>query len=114
MSFADQLRNFAAKTKEDMGLIRSGVDAEMFTSVVDGSAITGAPGQPVHDGELRDSWKQEVSDTETVTSTDVPYARAVEENIGNKVYKSGGPHSAALTVAGFPQIVAAVVSEVTG
>jgi hypothetical protein len=114
MGFADQLARFKAKTVENMGLVREGVDAEMFTSIVDGSPVTGAPGQPVKTHRLHDSWKQEVSETETVTASDAPYARAVEENLGNKVYENGGPHSCALTAAGFPRIVEAKVREVTG
>jgi hypothetical protein len=108
MGFAEDLANFKAKTVQNMGLVREGVDAEMFTSIVDGSPVTGAPGQPVKTHRLHDSWKQEVSETETVTSSDVPYARAVEENWGTLSTTRRTSQRCALTAAGFPRIVESV------
>lgn len=115
MGFADQLNAHAEKYKKHLGEIREGTDDEMFRSIVEGSEITGAPGQPVgKSGKLRDSWTQEKSATDTVTSSDAPYAQAVEENWGNVDFANHGPHSAKITVVAFPRVVEAVVQKVTG
>lgn len=114
MGFAQSLANFAAKTKENLQATREGVDDETFRSIVEGSEITGAPGQPVRTRKLHDSWSQDVSETETVTSSDSPYAPAVEENLNNAVYENHGPHSVKQTVVAFPRIVEEVVARVVG
>lgn len=115
MSFADQMNAFVAKSKKNLGAIREGTDDEMFRSIVDGSELTGAPGQPVgKSGKLRDSWTQEKSATDTVTSSDAPYATAVEENWGNVDYSNHGPHSLKITVVAFPRVVEAVAQRVAG
>ena len=83
----------------------------MFTSIRDGSAITGAPGQPVFEGTLRDSAVLEVSDTRAAVYLTAPQARANEDGVraGGKPYVQhssvGGRHSIKLTRAGFQKIV---------
>lgn len=115
MGFADQINGHAEKYKKHLVDIREGTDEEMFRSIVEGSEITGAPGQPVgKSGKLRDSWTQEKSDTATVTSSDAPYATAVEENWGNVDYANHGPFSVTHTVAGFGRIVESVARDVAG
>lgn len=113
MGFADQMNGFVAKSKKNMVAIREGTDEEMFRSIVDGSEITGAPGQPIgKSGKLHDSWTQEKSATDTVTSSDAPYATAVEENWGNVTYENHGPFSVTHTVAAFGRVVESVVARI--
>jgi hypothetical protein len=89
------------------------VDAatEVQRSVTVGSEITGAPGQPVASGALRDSWIPEFLDANTWrTSTNLPYALPIEEGVGRfgpLTLRSavGGFHSVALTIANFDRIV---------
>jgi hypothetical protein len=114
MGFAQSLSGFSAKFKANLAATREGVDAETFRSIVEGSEITGAPGQPVKTRKLHDSWTQDVADTETVTSSDSPYATAVEENLNNAVYENHGPHSVKQTVVAFPRIVEDVVRGIVG
>lgn len=70
------------KANEAMGaqLHRDVADAA-YLSIVQGSSVTGAPGQPVDTGELRDSWKMRfLSPTLIEIYTTNPYARAIEHN----------------------------------
>ncbi len=126
MSFSDDLRKFAEDFKRDHDAVFAGVVTEVHRSIVEGSEITGAPGQPVDTGHLRASWTTEfVSPREAVISTNVEYAVTIEENLrGAKVSSKdkygkpkpeiGGFHSVALTVMGFEKIVEHVVQRVTG
>lgn len=91
------------------------VAIEFHRAIQSGSELTGSPGQPVDTGRLRASWLLEfLSALRALVSTNVPYARAVEDGVGPhgpvKYGKSGigGSHSAKLAVAGLPLIVAAV------
>lgn len=111
MSFADQMQRIVGKHIARLESVPAGVDAEVFRSIVDGSEVTGAPGQPVRSGRLKASWQQERTGDESVAASDSPYARAVEENVGDVHYENGGPHSVELTVVGFPRIVQEVVGE---
>lgn len=80
-SFADQLVRFADKVEARQQAIFTGVVDTMFESVVRGSALTGAPGQPVRTGRLRDSWTVRYEKpTVAIISTNAPYARAIEHN----------------------------------
>lgn len=85
-------------------------------SIVEGSAVTGAPGQPVDTGNLRGSWQTVLEGpTRALIGTTVDYAGAVEDGVGPhgpRTYgKSGigGSHSRKLTVAGMQRIVDAEV-----
>lgn len=119
MGFLADIQRFNAKVETKVDAVFDGVVDEAFRSIVYGSEITGAPGQPVSPdpvpeaGKLRDSWKKErVSPTEAVISTDVDYAEKVELNIRGAQFHSGGPHGLALTEAGFPRIVEVVAERV--
>lgn len=119
MSFADSMQQFIAKTAADLHAVHEVASDLAFESIVEGSAITGAPGQPVsesrspNDGELRDSWtKTAVSPTETLIATDLPWAPDVEDNIHDFHFANHGPHSVALTRLGFDAIVDAAVAKV--
>lgn len=105
MSALDDARRVNAKIES--GLIRffDHLVANTFTSVVDGSPLTASPGQPVDEGVLRGSYEvRRPSLHQAEVSSDVPYARAIEENYDNKSFRSGGPHSVKLTIAGMPNL----------
>ena len=78
---------------------------------VEGSSITGAPGQPVDTGALRASFVDDfVSPTSWRIQTNIEYAPAIEDGIGahgpiTLRSKVGGHHSVKKTVAGWERIV---------
>ncbi len=115
--FRDGIAGFSARVETTSKRVFAGVCAEVQRSVVDGSEITNAPGQPVDTGRLKASWIGEfVSDHEFQLTSDVPYAEAIETNARGAQLRSsvGGFHSLALTEAGFPAIVATVVAREAG
>ena len=102
---------------------------EARRSLVEGSELTGAPGQPVDTGNLASSFIDErPGPLEARTTTNVEYAEAVEDGVQAPyvnangtvvtprpmVFKSavGGAHSLALTRAGWQNIVDAVAQSV--
>jgi hypothetical protein len=96
------------------------VTQEVQRSVVEGSELTGAPGQPVDTGTLRASWVGRFVDrARWELSTNVEYAPHIE-NGGNArgpfTLRSavGGFHSVKLTRASWGKIVATVAARVTG
>lgn len=99
-----------------------GVVLEATRSVVEGSELTGAPGQPVDTGALKASWQTTFDSPERATiGTNIDYAEAVEEGIGphgprvyGKKNNIGGSHSVALTVGGMGRIVDAVTRRAAG
>jgi hypothetical protein len=119
-TFREGLKGFTAKVDADNKLIFTGVATAARDSVVEGSAITGAPGQPVDTGYLKASWILSFpSATEAALTTNTVYAPGIEDGVGPHgpiTLRSavGGFHSVALTVAGFNNIVTHVTREVTG
>ncbi len=87
-------------------------------SVVHGSTVTGAPGQPVDTGNLINSWQLTFpAQLLARLTTNVEYAPAIEEGVGPHgpmtfISPEGGPHGVKLTVAGFQKLVDKVVREV--
>ena len=95
-------------------------------SVVDGSPVTGAPGQPVDEGNLKGSWQLTFpAQDKALVATNAAYAPAVEEgqqapyttSAGTPVAPApmtlrsatGGFHSVKLTQAGWQALVDDVV-----
>lgn len=122
MSFESELAAFAAKAKQRERELFVNVVSAVKDSIVNGSPITGAKGQPVVTGNLRDSFQVEFESPEVaLISTNVAYARTIEENTrgatipkgGPKGSKVGGPHSIKQTVAGFARLLDAEVAKVT-
>lgn len=136
-TFADQVTAFR-RTLEQRARDVHTVAADLaHQSIVEGSPLTGAPGQPVDTGNLRASWQRLIDGPlEQRIVTNVVYAPAIEDGIrhGEVVgigpddatdrIKSpdtpltlrsavGGFHSVKLTRAGWPAIVRAAVAEVT-
>jgi hypothetical protein len=76
----------------------------VFESIVYGSYVTNAPGQPVRDGDLVKSWKQQpLSDKSILISSDSPYAKKVE--YGHQKTTNHGSFSMTKTIAGFGKLV---------
>lgn len=121
MTFSGDLERFAKKTITNSNAVFLGVGDECLRSIVEGSEITGAPGQQVDTGALKSSWQRWFpSPTEQRIATDAPYALQEEDGIsylGKPITRHsavGGPHSTKLTVAGFPAILRIVAARVTG
>jgi hypothetical protein len=140
MSFADDLKRFELKTSQKSQRAFVGIATAVKGSVVDGSPVTAAPGQPVDTGYLKASWILGFpSATLAEITTNVAYAPYIESRIradfdpkgvtgrygvkggqigpalpggSTKRRKSvvGGSHSVKLTVAGFERLVDRVVA----
>lgn len=125
--FGDDLQKFTAKVEGLTAAAASRAADLVFESVVLGSPLTGAPGQPVDTGNLRASWQQRSAGPmayEIITAT--PYAPNVEDGVGSKgqpvVYGAGGngrsvvggSHSVKLTVAGWSRILEHVAAQAPG
>lgn len=117
MSFDGDLGKFTRKVETKSQAVFIGVGEECLRSIVEGSEITGAPGQQVDTGALKGSWQRWfVSPTEQVIGTDSPYALQEEDGItwrGKPIVQHsavGGPFSTRLTVAGFGKIVEIVAA----
>jgi hypothetical protein len=81
MSFADDVRRFSAKTGTRAKALHDGVSDLAFSSIVEGSPVTGAPGQPVDIGYLKGSWQNIVEGPLTrQIVTNVAYAPAIEDD----------------------------------
>lgn len=111
-TFSNQIKNFGAKVERQTLAVFHGVVDQAHGSIGDGSALTGAPGQPVDTGALRASYQVTYeSPTVALISTNSPYARANEEGVTDDgrpyIQRSpiGGRHSLKLTVAGIDRIV---------
>lgn len=120
MAFQGDINHFREKFKERGQLVHNLICDEAFRSIVEGSPITGAPGQPVDTGNLKGSWQNIIDGPlERRIVTNASYALNVEDNIGRNGpmqlrSQVGGFHSVKLTMAGFPAIVEAVVTRVVG
>jgi hypothetical protein len=115
MSFASDLARFQRTVEARSQAVFVGVAAEAKTSIVEGSAITGAPGQPVATGNLRTSWILDfLTATRARISTNVSYAPVIEDNARGVTFRNHGPHSVKLTIAGFDRLVAHVTQRLHG
>lgn len=115
MSFADDITRFNRKVEGLVDEVFVNSANAAHASIKYGSPVTGAPGQPVASGETRDSWGEGPefpSRDVAVIATADPNARRVEDGLEH--YRNHGPHSLALTIVGFPQLVSAEVRKLTG
>lgn len=120
MSFGKDLRSFTVKVEERLKdtLVESTV--LIHESIVEGSAITGAPGQPVDTGALKGSWQVTFPDELTGrVATGIAYAPGVEDGVGphgpiTLRSKVGGFHSAKLTVASWDKVLEEAVKRARG
>jgi hypothetical protein len=120
-TFSQSLQGFSVKITRMEREVFHGVTEEVQRSIVEGSELTGAPGQPVDTGALRASWTpQFVSDTEWRTTTHLKYAPGIEDGISSHgtpiTFHSqvGGAHSVWQTRRGFSHIVDYVLKKVRG
>lgn len=111
-SFQQALDQFTRVTRQRVLDCAQFAFEEVNKSVVFGSELTGAPGQPVDTGFLRSSWIAEVvAPGVRQISTNVVYAPFIEDG-GNDLAaftlrsEVGGFHSVKLTEAAWPDIVA--------
>lgn len=119
MSFRDDIKRFVIKVQARPQTVLVGVATRAHRSITGNGSpdpITGAPGQPVDTGFLRNSWQLEVRPGEAEISTNAEYARAIEDGIGpfgplTLRSKVGGFHSVRLTIAGASAIQADVLRE---
>jgi hypothetical protein len=112
MSFSDEMAALAEDINRENNTLLDRVSDTMLESIVNGSELTGAPGQPIAEGDVPNagklwgSWRKTApSDTTRELSTDVDYAIEVEDNPRNLQFSRGGAHSVKLTLAGFDRIV---------
>ena len=143
MTFMRDLRKFAVKVERTTRLTFVGTATKMHESVTMGSSITGAPGQPVDTGFLRNSWQLDIKPTHATISTNVAYAPVIEHNLrsaydaagvqnrygvtGGRIGPSlpfgmrrrgvksevGGNHSVKMTVAAADRLQAAALREIS-
>ncbi|HEY4306559.1 MAG TPA: hypothetical protein VGM82_18935 [Gemmatimonadaceae bacterium] len=107
MGFRDDWARMSRRAMDDVQTVFVNSASHAYESIVNGSPVTGAPGQPVDTGRLRASWQLEFLDANTAKiSTKLSYAEAVENKWRGASFKNHGPHSVKLTEAGFAQIVA--------
>lgn len=122
-SFSDQIRAFSEKVQKRTDDVFANIVNATADSIVNGSPVTGSPGQPVgqygpgyHPGEvggdLKASWQiSEVTPTSALISTNSEHAVQNEYGIsatdGPYFQRTsiGGRHSVAHTIAGFQKIV---------
>jgi hypothetical protein len=118
MTFSDDLARITVKIDHVSKEVFARVVDKAHESIVNGSATTGAPGQPVDTGALRASWQKTYEDASHATiATNLVYAPAIEEGEGphgELTLRSpvGGFHSVKLTQASMQQLVDEAVREV--
>lgn len=120
MSFKSEVLAFTAKVDRRAVAVHNKVADLAFGSIVEGSPITGAPGQPVDTGYLKGSWQNIIEGPLTrAIVTPTLYAPEIELGIRNGRLLTlrsqvGGFRSVMLTRAGWRSIVAVAVNEVVG
>jgi len=115
-TFSTDLKRFGMKIEQQNAEIFLGIVGEAARSVIEGSQLTGAPGQPVQTGNLKASWQTTFeSPTVALISTNVEYAPIIEYNVRGATLRSavGGFHSVAQTIAGIDRIIDAEIIRVT-
>ena len=135
MSFSDDLKGFSVKLDQRGKDVFVASTVEVQRSLVEGSEITSAPGQPVDTGFLKGSFIPDfISPTEWQITTNASYAPVIEDNLrasfdergedrppdltpqggSRPSIKStvGGNHSVKLTRAGWPRIIEHVNREI--
>lgn len=109
-SFARTLRRHAAMAMEREELLYQRSFDHATRSVLDGSEVTGAPGQPFRTGNLYRAFHVtgSLASQNAALVADLeqaPYAPIVEDNLHGARYHNGGPHSIKITRVNFRHIV---------
>ena len=121
MGFADEIREFSREVETDSAALFLAICTAVLASIQFGSAITGAPGQPVDTGALRASWILTFpARDQALIATDKAYALGIELGIvlarGGQVTGTtkqrltlrssvAGFHSVQKTIDGFDALV---------
>jgi hypothetical protein len=119
MGFSDDVKRWTQKAEAQQRQVFVGTVLAVHESIVQGSPITGAPGQPVDTGALKSSWQADVQGDVGVVATNVVYAPVIEDGVGphgplTLRSEVGGFHSVALTRAGFERLVEDQVQKLAG
>lgn len=111
-TFEADIKVFELKLERMADGLLPAIAATAHESIVDGSALTGAPGQPVDEGGLKASWQlafptPEIAEITTKSVYAVPNETGIRHD--GKPYQLrspvGGRHSVALTYVGLPRII---------
>jgi hypothetical protein len=106
MSFADQLEAHLRNIERRKKALFVNVVSHVEGSIKRGSAVTGAPGQPVDTANLLNSWQTEFPQRWIAeTTTNCVYAQPVEDNERGVTFKNHGAHSVKLTRVAWPVLV---------
>lgn len=108
ISFQRQMERFADKVRRRERVLYDRVNDHVGRSIKHGSAVTGAPGQPVRTGALLASWRNDRSNPRvTRWFSNLVYAPIIEDNRRGAQLRSkvGGFHSVKMTRHGFLAIV---------
>ena len=91
MTFAADLSRFQVKLVTRNREVLLGVTDGVHESIVNGSALTGAAGQPVDTGYLKNSWQKEIAADwqSSEIGTPAAYARVIEDGMRSS-YDSRG------------------------
>lgn len=114
-TFAQQLNGWTEKVEFRTREMFTQTVSEIERSVKFGSEITGAPGQPVDTGFLRNSWGPIwVGPNNVVIGTNVEYARPIEDGTSRgramKLRSAvGGFHSVKITMSAVDRIMKYIV-----
>lgn len=80
--FSDDVKRFTETVKVRCAAHFQNVAVAMHASIVEGSPNTGAPGQPVSTGNLKNSWQITFeSPTAAEITTNVSYAGVIEDDL---------------------------------
>lgn len=120
MTFATDLAAFDAKIRTRQKIIFFDTANALHKSIKFGSSVTGSPGQPVDQGDLRNSWHPEhLAPFLFATSSPLAYAPGIELGRDMRTGKRlvlrsavGGFHSVMRTKDQFQKLVDAVVAKV--
>ena len=91
MTFDADLKRFAIKVEARNRGVLENMATLVHDSIVKGSAITGAPGQPVDTGYLAGSWIRVVGSVDAEIATDAQYAPVIEHNLRTAFDPKGKP-----------------------
>ncbi len=115
--FGSQVRAFGLKVEGQTKNVFVQTAVATKASIVEGSSVTGAPGQPVDTGALRASWQLEfTTPTSATIATNLEYAPIIEDGVrdGRALTlrsQVGGWGSVRATVLNFDRLVQATVEE---
>lgn len=110
MSFGLDVKRFSEKAMNHARKIADRATEMAYSSIVEGSPLTGAPGQPVDTGALKGSWIIQFGPLRNEISSHLIYAPMIED--GTRAGRAlvlrsqvGGFHSLALTRIAWSKIV---------